>query len=295
MPTASWLHWSERAALGARLEELADQFDARQAFELWRAGLLGALVGGSVAFVGTPGGGWLLQGGEGCWGVIATLGALDEADTRRVFAALQAEARLVVWDEEIGEGWVGLLGEQGARAYVRQTYVQDLAHVAFRPVADDGLRLAPYGDSPHRDAALALLAAANADGLEGMFLTLPKPPTLAHCREALARVMAGEHGEVLPWASFVATDGDRVLGTLLCVQGEHAHQGLLFDLYVDPLARGRQLSRRLVAAMQAALLARGYRENQFLTMGANAPVHRLFRDEEIVRFEETRGGYWQRD
>jgi ribosomal protein S18 acetylase RimI-like enzyme len=127
-----------------------------------------------------------------------------------------------------------------------------------------------------------------------MFLTLPLPPTLENCQDALARVMAGAHGTMLPWASFVATEAGRVVGTLLCVQGAHAHQGVLFDLYVDPAVRGRQLSRRLVSAMQGALLARGYRENQFLTMGANAPVHRLFRESEIVGFEETSGGYWVR-
>ena len=244
--------------------------------------------------MGTPEGGLLLQGGEGLWAVIATLGSMDERDLRAVFSALPDETRLVVWDEEVGAGWVGILGGLGVRPYVRQTYVQDLAHVEFRPVPDGGIRLEPFADSLRRAEALELLAVANADGLEGMFLTLPKPPTLENCRSALARVMAGEHGEILPWASFVALEGDRAIGTLLCVQGEHAHQGVLFDLYVEPVARGRQLSRRLVAAMQGALLARGYRENRFLTMGANAPVHRLFREEEIVGFEETRGGYWQR-
>lgn len=292
--TASWLDWTEREALADRLEELAEHFPARHDFDVWRAGVLGAFIGGGIAFVGTPEGGWLLQGGEGFWGVIATVGSMDETDIRRIFAVLQAEARLVVWDAEVGEGWAEMLSGLGAKPYVRQTYVQDLAHVEFRPVADDGLALTPFTDSRHVKAAVELLALANSEGLEGMFLTLPLPPTLENCRETLARVMAGAHGTVLPWASFVATEGERVVGALLCVQGAHAHQGMLFDLYVDPLVRGRQLSRRLVSAMQGALLARGYRENQFLTMGANAPVHRLFRDSEIVGFEETTGGYWVR-
>lgn len=293
--TAGWLHWSERAALGDRLEALADQFDTRQHFELWRSGLLGAFIGGGVGFVGTAEGGWLLQGGEGYWAVIASVGAMDAADLRAIFKAIQAEARLVVWDDEMHEGWPAILTDLGARPYVRQTYVQDLTRVAFPSVPDDGLRIVPYAESPDVEAALALLAEANADGLEGMFLTLPMPPTIEHCREALARVMAGAHGDVLNGASFVATEGDRVVGTLLCTQGDHAHQGVLFDLYVDPAARGRQLSRRLVSAMQRALLDRGYTENRFLTMGENVPVHRLFRDEEIADVEETRGGYWRRE
>lgn len=293
MPAASWLEWTEREALARRLEALAPHFGARHDFDVWRAGVLGAFIAGGIACVGTPEGALLLQGGEGLWAVIATLGELDQDDVRASFAALPEDTRLVVWDEEVGPDWVAWLEDAGVKPYVRQTYVQDLAHVEFRPVPDGGIRLEPFGESVRGEDALELLAMGNAYGLEGMFLTLPKPPTLVNCRAAIARMRAGEHGEVLPWASFVATHGDRLVGTLVCLQGEHAHQGVLFDLYVDPVARGRGLSRRLVAAMQGALLARGYRENRFLTMGDNAPVHQLFRDEEILSIEETRGGYWQ--
>ncbi|MFN3431107.1 MAG: GNAT family N-acetyltransferase, partial [Candidatus Sericytochromatia bacterium] len=294
MTDAVWLPWTERDALADRLEELALHFPARRDFELWRAGALGAFIGGGVAFVGTAEGGWLLQGGEGLWVVTATLGSMDRSDLRRVFQVATTDAELLVWDEDVGEGWVKALADLGARPFVRQAYVQDLAEVAFREVPDQGITITPWGESGHREAAAALLVAANARNLEGVFLTAPKPPTAEHCEAALKRVLEGSQGAVLPWASGVATEGDREVGVLLCVQGEAAHQGVLFDLYVDPAARGKQLSRRLVAAMQRALLDRGYRENRFMTMGENAPVHRLFREEEIAEVEETRGGYWRR-
>lgn len=295
MTTASWLHWSERDALSSRLEALADTFDARQDYELWRAGILGALIGGGAAFVHTAYSGWLLQGGDGYWGVVAGLGPLTAPELGAIFEAVQAESKLVIWDELEHQSWLPVLQPQGAKPFVRQHYVQEMAKAYIKPVPDDGLVLVPWDDPNHVAEALELLAGFNAESLEGLFLTLPLPPSLENCRKAYARVMEGEQGAVLPWASTVALEGDQVIGALLCVQGEHERQGMLFEVYVSPEARGRQLSRRHITAMQQALMARGYTEVGFLTMAANAPVHQLFREEEIVFFEETKGAYWSRE
>lgn len=294
---ARFLEWEEREAAVPLLNELAPHFPDAATFESWRAGTLASLITGFMGVVGLWAGeelrgALLVQGHEGFRTVIAVMGTVDGPGLRMAFEVLQAESRLIVWDEEVGAGWLAQLEDFGAKPYVRQTFVQVLAEVAFKDVAEDGVALRRWDESGLTEAAIAAMALDNAESLGGIFLTSPKAPTLANCQSAFERAAKGLMGEVLPFASFVAEEDGRMAGALLCVQGEHERQGMLFELYVDPAYRGRQLSRRLVMAMQRGLLAAGYTENQFLTTAANAPVHRLFRQEEIASYEESTGGFW---
>lgn len=294
---ARYLTWEERELAVPLLNELAPHFPDAATFESWRAGTLASLITGFMGVVALYAGealrgAILVQGHEGFRTVIAVTGTIDPPGLRMAFQTLQADSRLIVWDEEVGTDWLSQLEDDGALPYTRQTFVQVLAEVAFKELPEDGLAIVRWDESARTGEAIAAMAAENAGSLGGIFLTSPKAPTPENCLQAFERAAEGLMGEVLPFASFVAEEAGKMAGALLCVQGEHDRQGLLFELYVDPDYRGRQLSRRLVMAMQRGLIAAGYTENHFLTTAANAPVHRLFRKEEIARYEESTGGFW---
>jgi GNAT superfamily N-acetyltransferase len=151
------------------------------------------------------------------------------------------------------------------------------------------LTLGPWEAAPE---LLERLAAAREGSLDGVFLTSPQAPTREACLAAYQKALADPARPLLPWASFVAYLDGRPVGLLLCVQGNHERQGLLFDLFADPEARGQGVGRALVGAMQQALVARGYTENMFLAASDNGPVHRLFTPDQIVRQDETHGAWW---
>lgn len=277
------------------LEELAVHFPDRATFSEWRTSVQTQLFGGALKVQGiwrddALEGALLVETTGGVSTVVAAVGRL-EAGLEDAMAALQASAGAIVWDEATGPDWAERLAPLGFKGFARQTFHQDLHRVEFRDTPELGLAIAPWDDR-HRAETVELLAAANAGTLDGLFLTLPVAPSREACAACLDRLLKGEEGDFLPWASWVATEGEALRGVLLCVQGESG-QGVLFELAVHPLARGKNLSRRLVHTMQRSLLSRGYHELLFLTTSENHAVHRLFRrEEEITAYEESRGGFW---
>lgn len=292
------LSWQEGGLLLPLLAPLAPQFPSPEAFSLWTDGLLASLMIGRMAVMGAWDeaellGGLLLEGSREHRTVLASLGALEDDMLPRLFAALQTRTSAVTFDAETGPDWLGALAPLGFKPFVRQTFVQDLSIVDFRDLPETTLDVRPWDDGD-RQAVVALLATANVGTLDGLFLTMPEWPSEAACARVLDALLAGGDGRFLPQASFVAREGAALRGVVLAVESEPARQALLFDLAVHPAARGQNLSRRLVHTMQRALMAVGYRELLFMTMAENTPVQHLFRREEIVGLEESRGGYWIR-
>ncbi|MOA03876.1 putative acetyltransferase [compost metagenome] len=237
--------------------------------------------------------GLLLEGSKEHRTVLAALGEPTETEIFRLMEAVQQRASAITFDEETGAEWLQPLAPLGFKPFARQTFVQAQSLVEFRELAPTPLILEAWDDR-HREAIVELLATANAGTLDGLFLTMPEWPSLAVCAQVLDDLLAGREGHFLPWASFVAREGEALRGVILAVESEPGRQALLFDLAVHPRARGQNLSRRLVHTMQRALIDRGFAELLFMTMAENTPVQRLFRREEIVGYEESRGGYWIR-
>jgi ribosomal protein S18 acetylase RimI-like enzyme len=292
------LSWQEGGLLPPLLAPFAPQFPSAEAFTGWTEGLIAWLMTSKVAVMGLWDdqalvGGLLLEGSREHRTVLATLGAVTDADLTRLIEALQARTKAITYDTDTGPTWQSVLAPLGFRPFVRQTFVQDLGLVEFRDLPETALTLTPWKDSD-REAIVALLATANVGTLDGLFLTMPEWPSEAACAGVLDALLAGTDGRFLPWASFVARDGAALRGVILAVESEPGRQALLFDLAVHPAARGQNLSRRLVHTMQRALLAHGFSELLFMTMAENTPVQHLFRREEIVRLEESGGGYWIR-
>lgn len=294
------LSWQEGGLFAPLLEELAGLFPTPAAFAAWREAVLAGLMIGRYAFIGlwdahseAPRAGLLLEGSKDHRTVIAELGTLEGSELNAVMGVLQGRTRAVTFDADLGADWAERLEPLGFKPFVRQTFVQDQALVEYRDVPEGSLVLEPWDDS-HREPVVALLAAANAGTLDGLFLTMPDWPSPEACAAALDTMLSGREGHFLPWASFVAREGEAFRGVILGVESEPGRQALLFDLAVHPAARGQNLSRRLVHAQQRALVAHGFSELLFMTMAENTPVQRLFRREEIVKYEESRGGYWIR-
>lgn len=290
------LSWQEGGLLLLLLDELAPHFPDAEAFSGWKDSLLAGLMLGRNAFVGLweddePVAGLLLEGSPAHRTVLAAVGPLDEHTLPAVMAAVQARTSAITYDESTGPDWLPMLAPLGFEAFARQTFVQAQDRVAFRELPETTLIIEPWADR-HREPVVKLLAEANAGTLDGLFLTMPEWPTPEACARVLDATLAGQEGHFMPWASFVAREGEAFRGVILAVEAEPGRQVLLFDLAVHPAARGQNLSRRLVHTMQRAMIERGYAELLFMTMAENTPVQRLFRREEIVRYEEARGGYW---
>lgn len=224
---------------------------------------------------------------EGLANLLAGLGALDDTRLRAAFAAIQQEARAILWPEAVGPDWAERLG---APTYEQLVFLQDLAKVAFHPAPDDGVELAPW-EPTHLEATLGLLEESHRDTVAGLLLTMPRAPSRAGYAAALAEVQ----DRFLPAASYVARAEGRLIGVVLgLADPEVPGRAFLLGLATDPAYRSRQVGRRLVMAMQRALLELGYAEMGFVTTSANAPVHRLFRLDEVRLLERVRGGYWLR-
>lgn len=280
------------------LAPFAPQFPSPEAFSGWTDGLVASLMFGKAAVMGLWDdaalvGGLLLEGSREHRTVLAALGTVTDADLTRLMAALQARTSAITYDADTGPTWQEPLAPLGFQPFVRQTFVQELARVEFRDLPDTAVALTPWEDGD-REAIVALLATANVGTLDGLFLTMPEWPSETACAGVLDALLAGTDGRFLPWASFVAREGEALRGVILAIESEPGRQALLFDLAVHPAARGQNLSRRLVHTMQRALVAHGFSELLFMTMAENTPVQRLFRREEIVRLDESAGGYWIR-
>jgi ribosomal protein S18 acetylase RimI-like enzyme len=289
------LSWQEGGLLASRLEELSPHFPSAEAFAAWRDSAVAGLIIGRTGFMGvwehdSLVGGLLLEGSKAHRTVMAVLGTVSPEALVAAMAELQNRTSAITYAEETGPDWPALLAPLGFKTFSRQTFVQEQALVEFRELPETPLVVETWDDR-HRDEVVKLLATANVGSLDGLFLTMPEWPTAEACARVLDALLAGQEGKFLPACSFTAREGDALRGVLLAVESA-PQQALLFDLAVHPAARGQNLSRRLVHAMQRAMAAQGYTELLFLTMAENTPVQKLFRREEIVRYEESNGGYW---
>lgn len=291
VPEGRLLAWNEADALDALL---APTMPA-----LARAGINAAFVMGRVraAVATTASGalaGLLAQGGDGWWCLVGSLGSADEAAQRAAFRVLTADARLVIWEDALAPSWLPWFADLGAAAFERVELVQAVArarHAAERP--GGGAVIAPWPGGAEGEQLLDALAAASAGTLNGVFQAAPAPPTVAAVRSGIARTLASVERPFLPEASFVARLDGRAIGLVLTVAGTEPGEVLLYELLVDPAARGAGIARRLIMAVQDAVLATGRARIRFLALGDNDPVMRLFHDDELVERSSRRFGRWQ--
>lgn len=295
MPSVRQLAPSERATFDALLARLAPDTPplARAAlgFELAAGGLrcwrIDPLDGPPAALLARVEGGAIA--------VLGTLGTLLPADLALAFRGLTTGARLAAWDAAALPGWQAALGPLGARPFERRAFVQDLARVPAVTRGTAGPLAPQLGMRPwapdDREVWFPRLAAARAGQLDGFFLAAPKPPSPAACRAAYEAI-AAPGGGLLPVASFVATLAGAPAGVVLMVEGPGPAAGALWDLWVEPAARGLGAARALVGAAQRALWASGRTTHHFRALGANDPVMRLFTAGEIVAASATAGGWW---
>lgn len=291
MATGRLLAWNESDLLATLLGPAAPP--------LLRAGAAAGLVSGRVrvavaeAADGTLAG-LLAQGGEGCWVLAASLGSAEPAARLAAFDALTADARLVVWDDEGEPAWLPLFAARGATPFERREMVQVVARARHHALPEDpALTLAPWQAGPEAEAVLDALAAASAATLNGVFLTTPAPPTRAAVRKVLGEALVSAERPFRPDASFVARLDGRPIGVVLTLAGAAPGEVLLFDLLVAPEARGRGVARRLIMALQEAVVAAGDSHIRFLTLGHNDPVLKLFHADELDASEARRYARWE--
>jgi len=89
------------------------------------------------------------------------------------------------------------------------------------------------------------------------------------------QTVEGQYGPFLPEASFVAEDGDPIVGASLVTLFES--RPFLAYVVVHPDAQRRGLASRLIAAGGNALLAAGHTELDLLVTEANEPAVALYR------------------
>lgn len=286
---------SQGPLLGPLCEELAGKFSERAAFEAWRGGLLAAVEAGELKVLARwdgehPASALLYQEGHGLATVLAWLGP-DPGDEGlcAAIATLQSTHLALVWNESCGPDWPHRLRALGARPYALQTFVQDLTRVPFRALAETGVAIGPW-QSSDKEAVIRLVVEANCAMLPGLFLALPDAPRPKQLDASLRRLLDGDSGDWLRWASRIARMDGLVVGAVLAIRRDE--RPFLYELATHASVRGRHVGLHLVQALQHALLAAGEREMGFITTDTNTPVHRMFTPDEIMASEESRGGYW---
>jgi ribosomal protein S18 acetylase RimI-like enzyme len=289
------LSWLEGGALEPFLDAEAPSFPTPDDFGVWREWTLARLMMGELRCWAVKADGRLLGGLLGEWQgahftIQRVLGELDDVALAGLVGAIKDPAEAILIEETAGQSWVARLGACGLASYARQGFTVDLTLVNHpAEPAPPGVTLRPW--APADQAALVpVLSEANTGTLNGLFLTRPYPTDEPGCARALEGILAGKHGEFLPWASFVAESEGRLLGAVLVVQeGELPN---VYELAVRPDAQGRHLPRRLTVAVRHAMLARGQTHLHLATTNENPAVHRMFKDDEVAHFEQTWGAYW---
>jgi len=149
-------------------------------------------------------------------------------------------------------------------------------------------------DPERASEAGELLASANGNSIDGLFLTWPDVPTQARCQRLVTDFQAGSQGPFSPGASLMALRDEKLVGlTLMSLPSRD--EALLFEIAVRLRHRGKGLAPYLLARFKTYLAAQGYRWVRFLACGHNAAVLALFKPEE-VRSERMDGGWiWVRE
>ncbi len=207
--------------------------------------------------------------------------------------ALRGSSEALVWDDGCVKVAAAKLDELGFRVLLRQVFTQDLSRVPLEQPEPPGLEVSPLGDTVLADAR-ELFTRTHAMSVQGLNATLPRAPTAEQCGLAFDGYLNGALGAPVPSACVVIRSEGRVVGVICCAAAEEKDTATLLGLAVDPAQRGQGLSRVLVRRAQRALHAAGFAKMLFLTTDLNAPVHRLFTPEEIVKTETFPTRLWVR-
>ncbi len=207
---------------------------------------------------------------------------------------LRLTSEALVWDEDCVKIAGPTLDDLGFRLLLRQVFTQQLSRVPFDQPEPAGLEVSPLRDTDRAESR-ALFARTHAMSVEGLYATLPQAPNEAQCGLAFDGYLNGALGASVASACVVVRSEGRVVGVICCAASEEKDTGTLLGLAVDPSQRGKGLSRVLVRRAQRALYAAGFAKMLFLTTDRNAPVHRLFTLEEIVKTQTFPTRLWLRD
>lgn len=169
----------------------------------------------------------------------------------------------------------------GFRKVVRERFLQDLTRVPDTEPEHDGIEYVACAGKWVKPS-LELLGRTHAFNVEGVYTTLPKDPTPGECERAFGSTLRGP--SLVPEAAVAAIENGKVLGVVYCAVEEGVPT--LMGLAVDPVTRGRGLSRGLVRRTQSGLKRAGHDKMAFFTTDRNLPVHKLFTPEEILETEE---------
>ncbi|MDP2276219.1 MAG: GNAT family N-acetyltransferase [Archangium sp.] len=229
---------------------------------------------------------------RGSWRQVVAAGGPESALLAGLHE-LRGTSEALVWDEDCVKIAPATLDELGFRLLLRQVFTQELSRVPLDQPEPAGLEVSLLGDTSLAESR-ALFARTHAGSVEGLYATLPHAPTDAQCGLAFDGYLSGALGVPVPSACVVIRHEGRVGGVICCAASEEKDTGTLLGLAVDPTVRGKGLSRVLVRRAQKALHAAGFAKMLFLTTDRNAPVHRLFTLEEIVKTETFPTRLWLR-
>lgn len=295
--TVRSLSWPEGERLVPCLKDLAPRFASAEELDAWleafdeawsldRASAIGVFEGDDLV------GALLLSGSRQHQTVAAQVGQVPPEVLAPALALAQRELWAITWSEGLPEGWETWLVPAGFAPFERGAYVQDLARVPLAADAEPDPEIRPWEDRDFEPTS-KLVGQANEGTLDGLIFTEPEWPSAATCRFELARMRAGGEDTFMPEASFVAFEGERLLGAVVTVR-KPSGRALLYELAVSPAAQGRRLGLRLVRTLQRRLLALGIREMEYATTANNAAVQRMFTPDELVSYEGQLGAYWIR-
>jgi hypothetical protein len=193
---------------------------------------------------------------------------------RAVSEAMVADLDAIKLDDEA-------IAKLGFRKVVRERFLQDLTKVPDTEPEHDGIEYVPCAGKWVKPS-IELLGRTHAFNVEGVYTTLPKDPTPGECERVFSAGLKGAH--LVAESAVAAVENGKVLGVVYCtVEGGVP---TLMGLAVDPITRGRGLSRGLVRRTQAGLKRAGHDRMAFFTTDRNLPVHKLFTPEEILETEE---------
>lgn len=216
----------------------------------------------------------------GRWRMLLATTGSEEA-LSKLLLDLRAVSDAIIGDEEIFKVPDEALVKLGFRRVVRERFLQDLSKVPDTEPEHDGIEYVRC-EGNLLQPALELLGRTHAFNVEGVYTTLPKEPTANECIKVFSETLKSDR--LVPESAVAAVENGKVLGVVYCSLEEEVPT--LIGLAVDPVTRGRGLSRGLVRRTQAGLKRAGHDRMAFFTTDRNLPVHKLFTPEEILETEE---------
>ncbi|MFT3837989.1 MAG: GNAT family N-acetyltransferase [Myxococcaceae bacterium] len=216
----------------------------------------------------------------GRWRMLVGTAGTEEA-LGKLILDLRAVSEAMVGDDAVFKLPDEAVARLGFRRVVRERFVQDLTKVPATEPEHDGIEYVQC-EGKWVKPSLELLGRTHAFNVEGVYTTLPKEPTPAECERVFASSLKSDR--LVPEAAVAAVENGQVLGVVYCSIEEEVPT--LMGLAVDPVTRGRGLSRGLVRRTQAGLKRAGHERMAFFTTDRNLPVHKLFTPEEILETEE---------